>query len=419
MGYTFKLKDAPQGQEGEYLVTQASYECTPGDAQASGDDGDEDFFRCAFTAIKKATHYRPPRLTPRPVISSLQSAKVIGPKGKEIWTDEAGRIRIRFHWQRPEEDAAREDMSAIWVRVAQVMAGKGWGALQIPRIGHEVVVSFLDGDPDRPIVTGCVYNESNKPPFDPGAGGMVLGMKSDSTPGGGGYNELSFDDTKGDEKINIHGQYDMETTIEHDETATIKNDRTMTVFANHSESVGGDQMVSVAKNQLVQVGINQTVGVLANQIITVGVNHALTVVGTSTETVGVQKKMTIGGAYAVGIGASMDEQVKGSKDAVIGGDSSEDVTGAKAVSSGKAMALKAGTDAVVTATKKMSLTSGDDLSITGKKKAVINVTDELTIKVGSAQITMKKNGDISIKGGKISVKGSGDVLTKGSKITQN
>jgi type VI secretion system secreted protein VgrG len=411
----------------EYLVTHATYACSPGDHEAAGGARDDEFFRCNAGLIKAATQFRPPRVAPRPLITGLQSAKVIGPKGKEIWTDSQGRIRIRFHWQRPEEDAAREEASAIWVRVAQVMAGAGWGALQIPRIGHEVVVSFLEGDPDRPIVVGCVYNDTNKPPFDPSSGGMVLGMKSDSTPGGGGYNEFSLDDSKGNEKIKIHGQYDMETTIENDETATIKNNRTVTVVVNHTENVGGDQMVTVDKNQTTQVGINQTVGVIANQDTTVGGNHTMTVSGSSTESVALFKQVTVAAAYIVGVGGAMATEIAGlssesvglTKSVSVGGSSSEDITGGKSVKAGKALELKAGADAAISAGKKIAIKAGDDLAISGGGKGVIEIKDELTIKVGSAQITLKKNGDITIKGNKINVKGGGNLVLKGSKILQN
>jgi type VI secretion system secreted protein VgrG len=427
-GYTFSLTGAiPSELNVEYLVTHATYACSPGDYEAtSGGTSDEEFFRCNAVLIRSATQYRPPRVTRRPTINGLHSAKVIGPKGKEIWTDSQGRIRIRFHWQRPEEDAAREEASAIWVRVAQVMAGTGWGALQIPRIGHEVVVSFLEGDPDRPIVTGCVYNDANKPPFNPSAGGMVLGMKSDSTPGGGGYNEFSLDDTKGNERINIHGQFDMVTTIEHDQTLTVHNNRTSTIDVNDTESVGANQDITIGANQSTTITANQTNSIGVNQDSSVGANRSLKVIGNSLEFIGIAKELVIGAGYQIGVGAAMNvtvggllaEEIGGAKSVNVGVSSSEVVGGSKSVTSGASLTEKAKDNVTIGAGQKISVSAGDALTITGKK-GVIKLVDDLTIKVGSAQITMKKSGDITIKGANIKLDGRSNVVVKGSKIGEN
>ena len=195
-------------------------------------------------------------MTPRPRIPGIQTATVVGPSGEEIHTDKYGRVKIQFHWDRY---GKLDENSSCWVRVSHPTAGKNWGAVQIPRIGQEVIVDFLEGDPDHPIVTGRVYNANQMPPFELPGAGMVSGMKSNSTPGGGGYNEISMNDTKGKENITIHGQYDMNTTVENDRTTTVVggNDtlsvqagtRTVTVKGNTSLTVeAGDRTVDVTGN---------------------------------------------------------------------------------------------------------------------------------------------------------------------------
>ncbi len=173
--------------------------------------------------------FRPPRTTPRPVIQGSQTAEVVGVKGEEIFTDKYGRVKVQFHWDR---EGKRDENSSCWIRVSHPWAGKGWGSVSIPRIGQEVIVDFLEGDPDQPIITGRVYNGELMPPYTLPAGGVVSGVKSNSTKGGGGFNEIAMDDTKGKELIRIHGQYDKVVTIEHDRTESVGNDETISIEGN-------------------------------------------------------------------------------------------------------------------------------------------------------------------------------------------
>jgi type VI secretion system secreted protein VgrG len=173
-----------------------------------------------------------------------QTAIVVGPKSEEIHTDKYGRVKVRFHWDR--SSGPPEDMSC-WIRVSQQTAGDGWGSINIPRVGQEVIVDFLEGDPDQPIITGRVYNGDQMPPFTLPDKGMVSGMKSNSTKGGGGYNEISLDDTKSKEQITIHAQYDMGATVEHDDTQTVHNDRTIKVDGKHTETIVKDTSISISE----------------------------------------------------------------------------------------------------------------------------------------------------------------------------
>lgn len=206
-------------------------------------------FAADFVAIPFDVPYRPPRVTAAPRIPGVQTATVgPAPGGEEILVDKYGRIPVQFHWDRRNKET---NDPSVWARVATMWAGSSWGSVSIPRIGQEVVVEFLEGDPDRPLVIGSVYNAEQMPPHGLPSAGMVSGFKSRSTPGGGGYNEMSADDTKGKEKITIHAQYDMSTTVLHDDTQTIKNDRTITVDGKHTETIKKDTTITVSDGNYV------------------------------------------------------------------------------------------------------------------------------------------------------------------------
>jgi type VI secretion system secreted protein VgrG len=173
-----------------------------------------------------------------------QTAVVVGKAGEEIWTDEHGRIKVQFHWDRLGE---KDEKSSCWIRVATRWAGKSWGEIHLPRIGQEVLVDFIDGDPDNPIVVGALYNADQPPPFDLPPQQTRSGMKSRSSKGGGGYNEISIDDRAGEEEVVIHAQKDMNTRVENDQSAVVGHDRSVSVGNDESISVGNDRTISVAE----------------------------------------------------------------------------------------------------------------------------------------------------------------------------
>lgn len=195
------------------------------DDRNESNDGKGTSFSCHFKAMASQTAFRTPRLTPKPHVQGPQTAIVVGPSGDEIHTDEHGRVKVHFHWDRY---GKKDENDSCWIRVSHPWAGQGWGAVSIPRIGQEVIVDFLEGDPDRPIITGRVYNGESKAPYPLPGGAVVSGIKS-NTHKGSGFNEMSMDDTAGKEKITIHGQYDMNTTVEHDQTNTVNNTFTETI----------------------------------------------------------------------------------------------------------------------------------------------------------------------------------------------
>jgi type VI secretion system secreted protein VgrG len=243
-GYRFELKEHYRKDANQpYLLLELRHSGRAGD-YLSWDSAPFDYHN-DFVAIPYSVPYRPLQTTPKPRIWGNQTALVVGKAGEEIWTDKHGRIKVQFYWDRL---GKKDENSSCWIRVAQPWAGKGWGSLSIPRIGQEVVVEFLEGDPDLPLVTASVYNADQAPPYDPGKGGVVSGLRS-NTHKGKGYNEMSMDDTAGKEKITIHSQYDMSTTIEHDDAQTVKNNRTITVDGTHTENIKKDTTINVTEGK--------------------------------------------------------------------------------------------------------------------------------------------------------------------------
>ena len=425
-GCLFELTNyfAREDQNREYLITSARCQLGPQEYESRFQSDGESQFTINISAIDSEQPFRTPSKTKKPIVQGPQTAVIVGKSGEEIWTDKYGRVKAQFHWDRY---APGDENSSCWMRVSQVHAGKGFGGIDIPRIGEEVIVSFLEGDPDRPIITGRVYNDFNKPPTDLPAAGMVSGLKSNSTPGGGGYNEMTMDDSKGKEQITIHGQYDMSTTVEHDQSSTINNNRTDTIAVDDAETVGNNQTTDIGTNQTTTIGANQTISVGAARSLTVGASESISVGASKTETIAVAKALTTGAAYQVSVGAAMNETVGGAKaeeiggikSVNVGGVSSENIGANKSVNAGGNITESAGKDMGLTSGKKMTLTAGDDFAIKGGKKGVIEISDELTIKCGKAIINLKKSGEITINGKKITIKGSGDVVIKGKKILQN
>ncbi len=221
-----------------------------------------------FTCIPFDLPYRPQQLTEKPTINGTQTAVVVGPPGEEIWPDQYSRVKVQFHWDRE----GKNDLgSSCWVRVSTPWAGKQWGMIHIPRIGQEVIVAFEEGDPDRPIIVGSVYNYEQMPPFPLPESKTLSGIKS-RTHKGQGYNEIVFDDTVGKEQIRMHGQYNMDTVV--------KNNQTQAVGVNQTEKVGSNRSREVGANETVQIGANQAVTVGANQNISAGQSITITA-GTS------------------------------------------------------------------------------------------------------------------------------------------
>ena len=397
-GYRFELQDyfREDMNDKSYVLMEISHTASS-NAAGTGSDVMSQYSN-SFSCIPHETPFRPPRITAKPIVEGVQTAVVVGPSGEEIYTDKYGRVKVQFHWDR---EGKNDENSSCWIRVSQVAAGAGWGAIDIPRIGHEVIINFLEGDPDRPIITGRVYHGMNKPPTGLPKSGMVSGMKSNSTPGGGGYNEMTMDDTKGKEKITIHGQYDMSTTIEHDQMLTVHNNRTSTIDVNDTESIGVVQSINVGSNQNVTIG--------ANKNESIGANMSLLIAAVKTETVGGVAAVAIGGAYQISVGGVMNETVGGAKTekvgavkaVIVGGSSTEKVGGDKGINVGGNCAVDASGKVSINGSGNVVIT-GPSITITGQGEITL-VAGGSGIKITPGGIDIKSGGPVSITGAVVKV----------------
>ena len=470
-GHVFALTSHPRDdQNARYLVLRAEYRVlSPGFAPESGEGAEP--YRAEFRVAPAAIPYRPPRATPRPVMRGPQTATVVGPAGEEIFTDAHARVKVQFHWDRL---GKRDENASCFVRVSSAWAGAGWGFIQIPRIGQEVIVDFLDGDPDRPIITGRVYNAAEPPPYGLPGSATQSGWKSKSSPGGDGYNELMFEDKAGAERVNFQAQKDhallvkndRSKLVQHDQSDRIDNNAKHSVGVNLDEDVGRnkttlvgvDRSVSIGSNDTETVGANRALSVGANETITVGANSTETIGAAHTQTVGLVQTITVGAARVdtvgaaeartvggpqvntigatrgVSVGAAQSHDVGASDTWSVGADQSVSIGGAQSFEIGKARSATVGADdtaeiggARVLKVAKASLVEvGEDGTIKIGKALVIEAKDSLVLKCGSAAVVLKKDGtitiegkEITVNGSKITLKSSGDIAMKGSKITQN
>ncbi|WP_118178752.1 type VI secretion system Vgr family protein [Paraburkholderia phosphatilytica] len=309
-GGLFKLQGhACDAQNHDYLVVSAGYEVNSDTyISSSQNNAALPFFDCGFTAVRKENHFRAERITPRPRVSGPQTAVVVGPDGEEILTDKYGRIKVQFHWEQFAPPSGENDrMQRCWVRVSQNWAGKRWGTFFIPRIGQEVLVEFIEGDPNRPLVTGCVYNANTMPPYDLPANAAFSTLKSNSTKGGGGYNEMRFYDTKGDEQLFFHAEKDHESWIKNDALMNVGNDRHLKVTGNEfvaisgarHDAVTGDQNAKVDGNASLKVGQKLQEKVGMDYAIDAGMNIHIKAGMNVVIEAGVSITLKAGGAFVV------------------------------------------------------------------------------------------------------------------------
>jgi type VI secretion system secreted protein VgrG len=423
-GHRFTLRNFPRvEQNAEHLVlaVDTMIEIEP---QRTAAAGAGEPYQCVVEAMSTRVPFRPARLTPRPFVHGPQTAIVTGPGGEEIYTDQYGRVKVQFHWDRQGKSDAN---SSCWLRVSQAWAGAAFGAIHIPRIGQEVIVDFLEGDPDQPIITGRVYNAARTVPYGLPANATQSGIKSNSSKGGGGSNELRFEDKAGQEQVYLHAQKDQAIVVEHDKTETVHHCETITIDVDRAETVGNNETLTVVANRVRKVGANETVTVGANQTVTVTANRVDTVLLNEARTVGVAQQMTIGAARNVTVGAVQAHEVGADDTWAIGGNRSAAIAGNDTHSIGGDAGHTIGGN------RSASVGGDDGLNVTGAQAVSVGKTiaitggDDITITNGKATLTLAKNGDITLKGnnilvdagGKMDQKASGNITQKGQKILQN
>lgn len=447
-GFKFKLErhfDA----DGDYLLTQVSHTARlTADIRSSANETLD--YANSFECMPLTLPYRPARTTTRPTVKGSQTAVVVGPAGEEIFTDKYGRIKVQFHWDREGKNDAD---SSCWIRVATMWAGRNWGMIHIPRIGQEVIVDFLEGDPDQPIVVGNVFNADQMPPWGLPDNKTQSGIQTRSSPGGTGANcnQIRFEDKAGAEQVHIHAEknqdievendethwvgHDRKKTVDNDETVHVKHDRTETVDNNETITIGVDRKEKVGSNESIDVGINRARTVGGNESVTVtkmrthtvGINEAITVGAAQEVTVGGFRAVTVGLTQAVTIGLSQTTTIGTSQTTSIGTNQSVSIGKNDTLTVGGALSetiTKDHTEAVG-ANRTAEIKENDSHKI--GKKFVVEAGEEILLKTGEASILMKKDGTIMIMGkditidakGEINVKASKNITMKGQKILQN
>jgi type VI secretion system secreted protein VgrG len=293
--FTLQKFEQDTSQNREFLIISASYSVDAAEAVQSTQGAMADTFRCNFAAVPGTVPFQLACQTRWPAMRGPQTAKVVGNSGDEVTTDQYGRIKVQFYWDRLGQN--NQD-SSCWIRVAQIWAGTGWGGIYIPRVGQEVVVDFLDGNPDRPLVTGCVYNASTTVPYGLPDNKTRSTIKTNSSTGGGGFNELRFEDKKGSEEVFLQAQKDYNVVVLNNETAKITQDQTITVDkGNRSLTLNqGNNSVTVSKGNnstTVSQGNNSTTVSQGNDSLTVSQgNHSITV-SAGASSVTAQKSITL------------------------------------------------------------------------------------------------------------------------------
>ena len=304
------------------------------------------------------TEWRPPPLD-KPRVDGPHMATVVGPPGEEIYCDEWGRVKVSFPWDR---ESNNDEFSSCWVRVSQGWAGGSWGAMAIPRIGQDVVIQYVNGDPDQPMITGRTYCGNQLPPYDLPDHKTRMTIKS-QTHKGDGFNELRFEDELGRQEVFIHAEKDQNNVVKHNETTFVGNDR--------SERVDHNETISIGDHRTEDVGKNETISIGANRRVTIGANK--------TETIALAKALTIGAGYQVSVGAAMNTTV------------------------GLSQSEQVGIHKSVIVGNRFNITAGDELSIT----------------VGKASLVMKSDGTVLINGSNFDFSATGPVQINGKDVDLN
>ncbi|MEM9383906.1 MAG: type VI secretion system Vgr family protein [Pseudomonadota bacterium] len=361
VGHRFTLqKHANDRFNREYTITSVAVAGRSPQATEQDQGGLSPMYSCEFGAAPSNTVLRSAPIARRPRVDGVQTAIIVGPAGEEVYTDEYGRVKVQFHWDRL---GTYSERSSCWIRVSQLWAGASWGGMDIPRIGHEVVISFEEGDPDRPMIIGRVYHGQNRPPYGLPEHKVKSTIKSNSSPGGGGFNELMFDDSKGNEEVFLHSQKNTTIKTLNDKNQNTGNDETLEIGNNRTKSVGVDETTTVGSNRTEEVGKNEKISIGESRTEEVGTDETITIKRDRTENVGRDESIEIAGTQEIQVG----------------------------------------------------------------KEIYIDAGDQIILRTGDAKLIMKSDGTIALMGKNITIKGSGEIdvrasnniTMKGRKILQN
>jgi type VI secretion system secreted protein VgrG len=445
-GRTFSLEEHPRAELNQsMLLLRIKHRVTQEARTGSGGD-----LQCGyaneFVALPASSAYRPRRHTPRPVLRGAQTALVVGASGEEIHTDASSRVKVRFHWDRhgPQDDGA-----SCYLPIARSWAGAGMGQVMTPRVGDEVLVQFVHGDLNHPVVVGALYNGARAAPVSLPDEKVDSVLRTDSSPGGGGNNELRFTDDKGNEKVSVRAQKDERVEVLHDKEQSVERDESLNVEGDRKREVRGNQSLQVARNDITAVKRSQTDTVSGNRLTRVGVLdgqetgrvHSVTVQGSmnvlvgeaAATTVGAGAALTVGGILSLAVGGVGTTAVGGLLARTVAGSSVEVVGKSRDETVGESQRLTIGGDSEEQAGTNLSSSAGKDLEETLGANAETAVKDTLAIMAKSIEIDgdqvslvvggkllweMKKSGDLAIAASNLTVDASSEIKLKGSKVAK-
>lgn len=358
-GYSFELKNHYRtDQNANHVVTEVRHFASAGQSYTTAGTFGAETYSNTLSCIPASVTYRPARVTPKPFVQGPQPALVVGKSGEEIWVDKYGRVIVQFYWDRLGQ---KNENSSCWIRTSQPWAGGNWGAMWIPRIGQEVLVSFLEGDPDRPVITGRVYNANQMPPYTLPDYQTRSTFMSRSSKGGGAsnYNELRFEDLKGKEQIFMNAEKDMDLRVENDSREFIGANRHLIVTANQQEQVQAEKHMHVQGSHFEKIDGNMSLQVGQNQMEKVTGNLSLSVTGNQSESVTGNVSLAVTG--------------------------NQDVTNmAYALKSNTTIHLNAGMSAVIEAGMELTLKAGSNFIDIGPAGIFISGTPMVFINSGGA-----------------------------------
>ncbi len=408
VGRTFSLTGNPMRKlDDDYLVLRLQHRAVR--PEYSDGNLNEKTYGNKFECVPRHITPRPPRPR-RERRQILETATVVGPEGSEIHTDHYGRIKVQFHWDR---EGTHDPHSSCWIRTMQSWAGAGWGTQFIPRVGMEVLVQFLSGDTDAPVVVGAVYNGLNGTPFPLPGSKTVSGIRTRSSRGGGGFNELSFEDRSGYERVYVHAQKDFDEFIEHNRTSTVQNDEVARIGSSQLTQVGVNQSNLVGGDALVTVGINRNCSVGHNDDLNVANMRCVDVGGSSRHSIGRSAELSIGDDATVSVADDMRLFVGGDTELILGDVSGDDrvatvaVHGDVAMSSSASLKLEAEESLELRCGDTVLTLSPDGLTIETPKCQVL-ADDELLLDSGGA--VLKLDDSLIGLGKKAQLQASGSSL---------
>lgn len=459
-GYLMGLTNYPrEDQNQQYLITGVNYHFAENTQVSDATSGS--LQRLDLEAIPASVSYRPERLTPKPRTTGPQTAVVVGPPGEEIWTDQYGRIKVQFFWDRL---GKFDQNSSCWLRVSAPWAGSNFGGIFIPRIGQEIVVDFLNGDPDYPIVTGCVYNADQMPPWSLPANATQSGIKTRSSKGGapgaglgaggGDANIIQFEDKAGAELLTVHAQRDQLTEVEHDETKWVGNDRkknidrdettvvgrdrtetvnrneTITVHGQRSETVDGNETITIHSARQERVDQTETISIGQSRSETVGASESVSIGSSQSLSVGSSRSKTVGSSESASIGTSWSIKVGTMKTETIGAAYMQNVGMGRMENVGLAYNLNVGMmlitmvgmnqSTTVGQTKTTTVGSSYKLAVGGEGGSSLNMdAQSITLQIGESSLILKKDGTATLNGQNINLVGGSSVNTHSPSINEN